>query len=110
MCCIGRGFLSQRPMVFIRHQYAVLPVDIRYSSSTRALGSSFICLFLPIHSPISSTFDHDPFHSRFPQVFHAQIANQSNFQVKIPTPISFFFLNQFRNVFKIVINFACFVA
>ena len=80
---VGRRFLSQRPMVFVRHQYAILPVDIRHSSSTRAHSSCFICLFLSFHSPISSSFDHDSFHSRFPEVFHAKITNQSNFQVKL---------------------------
>jgi len=106
LCVIGRGFLSQRPMVFVRHQYALLPVDIRHPSSTGADGSCFICLFLPFHSPIPSPFDHDPFHSRFPKVFHAQITNQSNFQVKIPASL----LEINLEINLVVISFVCFVA
>lgn len=79
---VGRRLLFKRSLVFVWFEYAVLPMDFRY---TTGLGAHCACTFrfLPFYSSSSSAINHDPLHPCFSQVFHAQISNQSNFQVKI---------------------------
>jgi hypothetical protein len=76
----GRDPVPERSLVPIRRDHGRIPLDLHNSADVRDFWRGQQ-IQLPVHAEGAPAPHHDQVHQSLPQVFHAEIPDQPDFQV-----------------------------